>query len=204
MRFQKFVPSLMLVGLLTGTALAQEAALPFSLSRTVNLPVVGLASSETAQVNVVNLAPSAQPVNNGGTAPSGGNTASCTGSITVLRHQRQQPSHPLPPSPSARARFFRPPCPIRNSGQQHQHQRPHRHSRHGNHHRDSQSIQSLLVGLQHGNLRHRDGRHSCPRRRGYLAASRFGPRFAVFAALTASRSQRWASGFKHLSPISPS
>jgi len=82
MRIQEFVPSLILVGLLTGTALAQDAALPFSLSRTVNLPVVGLASSETAQVNVVNLAASAQPVNSGGTVPSGGNTASCTGSIT--------------------------------------------------------------------------------------------------------------------------
>jgi hypothetical protein len=82
MRIQEFVPSLLLVGLLTGTALAQEAAQPFSLSRTVYLPVVGLASSETAQVNVVNLASSAQPVNSGGTAPSGGNTASCTGAIT--------------------------------------------------------------------------------------------------------------------------
>jgi hypothetical protein len=82
MRIQEFVPSLLLVGLLTGTALAQDAAMPFSFSRTVNLPVVGLASSETAQVNVVNLAPSAQPVNSGGTAPSGGNTASCTGAIT--------------------------------------------------------------------------------------------------------------------------
>jgi hypothetical protein len=81
MRIQKFVPSLMVVGLWTGAALAQNAALPASYSRTVNLPVVGLASSETAQVNVVNLAPSAEPVT-GGTVPSGGNTASCTGGIT--------------------------------------------------------------------------------------------------------------------------
>ena len=82
MCIRRFVLSLLFVGLLTGTALAQDAALPLSLSRTVNLPVVGLASSETAQVNVVNLASSAQPVNSGGTAPSGGNTASCTGAIT--------------------------------------------------------------------------------------------------------------------------
>jgi hypothetical protein len=81
MRFQNFVPLLMVVGLWTGAALAQNAALPISFSRTVNLPVVGLANSETAQVNVVNLAPSAQPVSTGST-PSGGNTASCTGGIT--------------------------------------------------------------------------------------------------------------------------
>jgi hypothetical protein len=81
MRFQRFVPLLMVLGLWTGAALAQNAALPVSFSRTVNLPVVGLATSETAQVNVVNLAPSAQPVSTGST-PSGGNTASCTGGIT--------------------------------------------------------------------------------------------------------------------------
>jgi hypothetical protein len=80
MRLQRFVPLLMVLGLWTGAALAQNAALPATLSRTVNLPVVGLASSETAQVNVVNLAPSAQPVT--GSTPTGGNSASCTGGIT--------------------------------------------------------------------------------------------------------------------------
>lgn len=81
MRFQKFVPLLMVVGLCAGTALAQLPVIPSSFSRTVNLPVIGLASSETAQVNVVNLAPSAQPVTTGGISTSRGATPSCAGSI---------------------------------------------------------------------------------------------------------------------------
>jgi len=50
--------------------------------KTANLAVVGLASSETVQVNVVNLAASVMPVVTGGTLPSGGTTANCAGGIT--------------------------------------------------------------------------------------------------------------------------
>jgi len=63
----------------TGAALAQTAALPAFSSRTVYLPVVGLASTETAQVNVVNLASSVESVL--GSTPTEGTTALCTGSI---------------------------------------------------------------------------------------------------------------------------
>ena len=50
--------------------------------KTANLAVVGLASSETVEVNVVNLASSVAPVVTGGTLPSGGTTANCAGGIT--------------------------------------------------------------------------------------------------------------------------
>ncbi len=59
MHFQKFLPALIAISLGTGVSPAQE---PSSLPRVVNLAVVGVASSETAQVNVVNLAPSVQSV----------------------------------------------------------------------------------------------------------------------------------------------
>jgi hypothetical protein len=78
MRFQKFLPVLITVFLGTGVSLAQE---PSSLPRVVNLAVVGLASSETAQVNVVNLAPSVQSVTPG-SVPAEGAKALCTGGIT--------------------------------------------------------------------------------------------------------------------------
>jgi hypothetical protein len=73
----RLVSFLVAISLWTGSALAQISA---SLSRIVNLPVVGLASSETAQVNVVNLAASFSAVL--GAAPPVSTTASCTGSIT--------------------------------------------------------------------------------------------------------------------------
>jgi hypothetical protein len=62
------------------TALAQHPSALSTISRTVNLPVVGLASSETAQVNVINLASSFMAAT--GAVPSEGTTASCTGGIT--------------------------------------------------------------------------------------------------------------------------
>jgi hypothetical protein len=76
----RLVSLLISICLWTGTTFAQTAAPIYT--RTVNLPVVGLASSETAQVNVVNLAPSVAPVVTGGAVPTGGITASCTGGIT--------------------------------------------------------------------------------------------------------------------------
>jgi hypothetical protein len=82
MRLQQYLLSLIFVGLCTGTALAQTGAIPALFSRTLNLPVVGLASSETAQVNVVNLAAPVPAGTNGGSSPVGGATASCSGSIT--------------------------------------------------------------------------------------------------------------------------
>src|SRR5580698_72872 len=78
MRFQMFLPVLIAVSLGTGVSLAQE---PSSVPRVVNLAVVGLASSETAQVNVVNLAPSVQSVTPG-SVPAEGAKALCTGGIT--------------------------------------------------------------------------------------------------------------------------
>jgi hypothetical protein len=56
-------------------AIAQPA-LPTAAPRTVNLPVVGLASSESAQVNVVNLASTIMPVF------ANPEIASCNGSIS--------------------------------------------------------------------------------------------------------------------------
>jgi hypothetical protein len=82
MLFQTFVALPIAAALLAGAAQAQSAALPVSFTKTVNLPVVGVASTETAQVNVVNLAPSVQSVSAGGTVPTEGFIASCTGGIT--------------------------------------------------------------------------------------------------------------------------
>jgi hypothetical protein len=76
----RFALLLSAVSLWTGAAWAQP--LPASIvPRIVNLPVVNLASSETAQVNVVNLAASFTAVT-GAALPTGGATASCTGTIT--------------------------------------------------------------------------------------------------------------------------
>ena len=82
MPFQRFVLLLIAVSPLTGAALAQQPSASSIISRIVNLPVVNLASSETAQVSVVNLAPSVMSVAPGGSVPTEGTTASCTGAIT--------------------------------------------------------------------------------------------------------------------------
>ena len=62
MPFQRFVLLLIAVSPWTGAALAQQPSASSLISRIVNLPVVNLASSETAQVSVVNLAPSVMSV----------------------------------------------------------------------------------------------------------------------------------------------
>jgi len=72
MHFRRFVPLLVAVFLWTGSALAQNPSTGSTVTRDLNLPVVGLAISETAQINVVNLAP----------ASFSGTAASCTGTIT--------------------------------------------------------------------------------------------------------------------------
>src|SRR5271163_385145 len=74
MGFSKFVLLSTVLSLGAGMAWAQA---PLNLTRVVNLPVVGLASSETVQVNVVNLAASVQAVS----VPNQGVTAMCTGGI---------------------------------------------------------------------------------------------------------------------------
>jgi hypothetical protein len=75
----RLVLSLIAISLSAGAALAQPA-IPDTVPSTVNLPVVGLASSETAQVNVVNLANSFQFTT--GAFSSRSSTASCTGAIS--------------------------------------------------------------------------------------------------------------------------
>jgi hypothetical protein len=75
----RLISSLIAISLSAGAALAQPA-IPDTIPSTVNLPVVGLASSETAQVNVVNLANSFQFTT--GAFSSGAITASCTGAIS--------------------------------------------------------------------------------------------------------------------------
>jgi len=74
----RLIPSLIAISLCAGAALAQPA-IPDTIPITVNLPVVGLASSETAQVNVVNLASTFLFIVGDF---SSGATASCTGSIS--------------------------------------------------------------------------------------------------------------------------
>ncbi len=73
----RFFPFLAVISLWTASALAQ---LPLFPSIPLNLPVVGLASSETAQINVVNLAPSGLFVSG---SFSTGTTAPCAGTITL-------------------------------------------------------------------------------------------------------------------------
>jgi hypothetical protein len=80
MHFRRFVLVLIAASLCTGAAVAQLPAPTASIGpRIVNLPVVNLASSETAQISVVNLASSFMAASGTVTASI---TASCTGSIT--------------------------------------------------------------------------------------------------------------------------
>jgi hypothetical protein len=79
MHFRRFVLLLVVVPLWTGAALAQQTSTSSIISRIVNLPVVNLASSETAQVNLVNLAASFISSSGPVTVSS---TASCTGTVT--------------------------------------------------------------------------------------------------------------------------
>jgi hypothetical protein len=72
----RVLPVLIAIFLGSGAALAQ---LPAALPIVMNLPVVGLASSETAQVNVAYLLQTTLEVLPANATPS---TPSCTGTIT--------------------------------------------------------------------------------------------------------------------------
>jgi hypothetical protein len=73
MLFARYVYSLIAVaGLTTAAAMAQTSTT--TVTRSATLPAIGLGSSETAQVNVTNLA----------AASSSGAAASCTGTIAFL------------------------------------------------------------------------------------------------------------------------
>jgi hypothetical protein len=71
MSMKNFTISFALTVVLTGSAFAQ---LPTSFTRTSDytFPLVGLAASETIQVNLINLAAN----------PTNGNKSSCTGTVT--------------------------------------------------------------------------------------------------------------------------
>jgi hypothetical protein len=72
MPFQRFARMVIGLSILTGgLAVAQTSTTGTTVSRSSSSPPVGLGSSETAQVNVTNLA----------TASSSGTAASCTGTI---------------------------------------------------------------------------------------------------------------------------
>jgi hypothetical protein len=72
MHFRAYAQFLIAASLWAGTALAQHSSgTATPVTQNFNLPVVGLASTETAEINVVNLAP----------ATSSGTAASCTGTI---------------------------------------------------------------------------------------------------------------------------
>ncbi len=79
MHFRRFVLVLIAASLCTGAAVAQPVSSGSMIPRVVNLPVVNLASSETAQINIVNLAPYFTSASGTLTASI---TASCTGAIT--------------------------------------------------------------------------------------------------------------------------
>jgi hypothetical protein len=72
MLFPRYVYLLIaMAGLTAASAMAQTAT---TVTRSATLPAIGLASSETAQVNVTNLAANT----------TGGTAASCAGSISFL------------------------------------------------------------------------------------------------------------------------
>jgi len=73
MQYQRFATILLIVSLFAAAGLAQNATTTTTtVTSDMNLPVVGLATSETAQVNVVNLA----------AASPSGTAASCVGTVT--------------------------------------------------------------------------------------------------------------------------
>lgn len=75
MLLQRYLYSFFAVAALAGGAWAQTTtATTNTITQTFNLPPVGLASSETAQINVTNLAAN----------PSTGTAASCTGTISFV------------------------------------------------------------------------------------------------------------------------
>jgi hypothetical protein len=84
MHFRRFALLLIAGSLLTGAVVAQQPSTSTLIPRVVNLPVVNLASSETAEVNVVNLISSVMSVTTGGSSPTEGTTVSCTGAIAFF------------------------------------------------------------------------------------------------------------------------
>ncbi len=74
MFIKRLLPLLTGAALTATFALAQTSTTSGTVTQTSNTPVVGLASSETAQINVVNVA----------SASSSGTAASCTGTISFL------------------------------------------------------------------------------------------------------------------------
>lgn len=75
MTLQRFCMAMLTAAALAATAaMAQTATTTSTVTREASYPPTGLASSETAQINVTNLA----------TASSNGTAASCTGSISFL------------------------------------------------------------------------------------------------------------------------
>ncbi len=74
MFIQRLTQLLTAAALTAAFPLAQTSTSTGTVTQTTNTPVVGLASSETAQINVVNAA----------AASSSGTAASCTGTISFL------------------------------------------------------------------------------------------------------------------------
>jgi hypothetical protein len=74
MLFGRSLNRLLAVAALTAAAAAAQTTTSGTVTRQTTTPVFGLASTETAQINVVNVAK----------ASSGGTAASCTGTISFL------------------------------------------------------------------------------------------------------------------------
>jgi len=74
MYFRRFGLTLLAAAICTTSAFAQPTTGSSTISRSFTFSPVGLASSETAQISVVNVA----------VATSGGTAASCTGTIAFL------------------------------------------------------------------------------------------------------------------------
>ena len=74
MVFQRYLNGLLLCAVVATGAIAQTTTTSGTVTRETTTPPIGLGSTETAQINVVNTA----------TASSGGTAASCTGSISFL------------------------------------------------------------------------------------------------------------------------
>jgi len=72
--FQRYLLPLFAAAAFTAVSATAQTTSSNTISRTMTFAPIGLASSETAQVNLVNLA------NN----PTSGNAASCTGSVSFL------------------------------------------------------------------------------------------------------------------------
>ncbi len=111
MHFRGFALLLIAGSLLTGAVLAQHPSTSSIIPRVVNLPVVNVASSETAEVNVVNLISTVMSVTTGGSSPNEGITASCTGAVAFFGSTGLIIGS-SPPLLLAAVKFFPPACHI--------------------------------------------------------------------------------------------